>query len=106
MKVRFLKLAQFEVDAAVAWYGSQSAGLETQFLDNLDMAVRRIAAYPFSYVEVEQGLRRCLFSRFPYGIIYGMDTDTIIVVAVAHLHREPRYWLDRMPEKNPDKNNS
>lgn len=103
MKVNFLKSAQFEVDAAVAWYGSQSVGLGTRFLDNLDGAVRRVAAYPFSYMEVGEGLRRCLFSRFPYGIIYGIDADTIIVVAVAHLHREPRYWIDRMPEEKPDK---
>lgn len=106
MKVRFLKPAQFEVDSAVVWYASQSAGLDIQFLDDMDRAVRRIAGYPFSCVEVEQGLRRCLFSRFPYGIIYGIDTDTIIVVAVAHLHREPRYWIDRMPERKSDKNNS
>ncbi|OGQ59366.1 MAG: plasmid stabilization protein [Deltaproteobacteria bacterium RIFCSPLOWO2_02_FULL_53_8] len=100
MKVRFLKSAYREVDDAVAWYGSQSVGLDMQFLDNLDEAVRRIVAYPCSYMEVEKGLRRCLISRFPYGIFYGIDTDTIIVVAVAHLHREPRYWIDRMQEKS------
>jgi len=50
MKVSFLKPAQVEVDEAVAWYGSQSAGLVIPFLDNLDMAVRRIAAYPFSHI--------------------------------------------------------
>lgn len=99
MKVRFLKPAHLEVDDAVAWYGSQSAGLEIQFLDNLDEAVRRIVVYPRSYMEVAEGLRRCLLSRFPYGIIYGIDADMIIVVAVAHLHREPRYWIDRMLEK-------
>jgi len=50
-------------------------------------------------MEIEQGLRRCLLSRFPYGIIYGVDSETIIVVAVAHLHREPRYWIDRIVGK-------
>ncbi|MBI5235255.1 MAG: type II toxin-antitoxin system RelE/ParE family toxin [Deltaproteobacteria bacterium] len=103
MKVSFLKAAQIEVDAAVAWYGSLGAGLELRFLDNLDNAVRRVATYPYAYAEVEHGLRRCLFSRFPYGIIYGIDADTIIVVAAAHLHREPRYWIDRMLEEIPDK---
>ncbi len=96
MKVRFLKPAQFEVDSAVEWYASRSAGLETQFLDDLDRAIRRVAAYPFSCVEVEQGLRRCLFSRFPYGIIYGVEADIIIVLAVANLHREPRYWIENI----------
>jgi plasmid stabilization system protein ParE len=96
MKVRFLKPAQSEVDDAVAWYDSQSHNLGIQFLDDIDRTIRRIAAYPLSSMEIEQDLRRCLLSRFPYGIIYGIDSETIIVVAVAHLHREPRYWIDRI----------
>lgn len=96
MKIRFLKPAQSELDDAVAWYDSQSRGLGIQFLDDIDRVIRRIATYPLSSVEIEQGLRRCLLSRFPYGIIYGIDSETIIVVAVAHSHREPRYWIDRI----------
>jgi hypothetical protein len=96
MKIRFLKPAQFEVDDAFSWYDSQSRGLGTQFMDDFDRAVRRIAAYPFANAEIEDGLRRCLLSRFPYGIIYGIDSEIVIVVAVAHLHREPRYWIDRL----------
>lgn len=96
MKVRFLAPAQSEVDDAVTWYDSQSRSLGTQFLDDLDRAVRRIVAYPLAGKEIEEYLRRCLLSRFPYGIIYGIDSETIIVIAVAHLHREPRYWIDRL----------
>lgn len=96
MKVRFLKPAQAEVDDAFAWYEIQSRGLGTQFLDDFDRAIRRIVAYPLASTEMDEGLRRCLLSRFPYGIIYGIDSETIIVVAVAHLHREPQYWIDRL----------
>lgn len=96
MKIRFLKPAQSEVDDAVVWYESQSFGLGTQFLDDLDRVVRRISSYPLSCAEIEPNLRRCLLSRFPYGLIYGIAADTIIVVAVSHLHREPRYWINRI----------
>lgn len=48
MKVHFLKPAQSEVDNAVAWYDAQSRSLGTQFLDDLDRAVRRIVIYPFA----------------------------------------------------------
>ncbi len=96
MKVRFLIHAQSEVNNAVAWYDSQSRSLGTQFLDDLDRTVRRIVAYPLASTKIEEGLRRCLLSRFPYGIIYGIDSETVIVIAVAHLHREPRYWIDRL----------
>ncbi len=102
MKIRFLKPAQSEVDDAFAWYNFQSHGLGTQFLDDIDLAVRRIVAYPLSNVEIDQGLRRCLLSRFPYGIIYGIDSETVIVIAVAHLHREPRYWIDRLLDQKTE----
>jgi len=96
MKIRFLDVARQEVDDAVTWYDRQFDHLGRQFLDELDRAVRRTAAFPLSSSEIEAGLRRCLFVRFPYGLIYGIDGDTIIVVAVAHLHRKPNYWIDRV----------
>lgn len=95
MKVRFLTLAQKELDDAVLWYNQQADGLGREFLDELDRTVRRTITFPLSCPEIEPGIRRGLVARFPYGIIYGIDDDTIVVIAVAHLHRRPRYWIDR-----------
>ena len=95
MKLRFLILAQRELDDTVAWYNEQAAGLGQEFLDELDRVVRRAVTFPMSCPEIEPGVRRCLLARFPYGLIYGVDGETLVVVAVAHLHREPRYWVDR-----------
>jgi plasmid stabilization system protein ParE len=96
MNIRISKPAQQEIDDAFVWYESQSLGLGVRFLDDFDRSIRRISAFPLSCEEIESALRRCLLSRFPYGIIYGIDGDTIVVVAIAHLHREPRYWIDRI----------
>ena len=95
MKLRFLILAQQELDDAVAWYNEQATGLGQEFLDELDRVVRRAVTFPMSCPEIEPGGRRCLLARFPSGLIYGVDGETLVVVAVAHLHREPRYWVDR-----------
>jgi len=95
MKVRFLRLADQEIADAVTWYNQQADGLGRDFLDDLDRTIRRLAAFPLSCPEIEPGLRRCILTRFPYGVIYGVEGDTIIVVAVAHLHRHPRYWAER-----------
>jgi plasmid stabilization system protein ParE len=91
MKVRFLSLAQQELDDAVAWYNEQADGLGKEFLNELDRAVRRAAAFPMSCPQIASGLRRSLLARFPYGLIYGLEDDMMVVVAVAHLHRKPRY---------------
>lgn len=96
MKVRFLTLAQREVDAAVLWYEQQAEGLSRDFLDELDRVVRLVKTYPHMAVQIEPDIRRFLFTRFPYSLIYGLDEDTIVVIAIAHQHRKPRYWADRM----------
>ena len=95
MKIRFLALAQQEVDDAVRWYNEQSDNLGAEFLDELDRAIRRVVAFPMSSPEIESGLRRCLLVRFPYGVIYGLEENALVVVALAHLHRNPNFWSDR-----------
>ena len=33
--------------------------------------------------------------RFPFGILYRVDPDEIVILAVMHLARQPDYWRDR-----------
>ena len=96
MNVRLLTLAQQEIDEAVLWFEEQLEGKGIDFLDELDRVVRLVKAFPFASTEIEPEIRRCLFARFPYSLIYGLERDTIVIIAVAHSHREPRYWAERL----------
>ncbi|EIC30910.1 MULTISPECIES: type II toxin-antitoxin system RelE/ParE family toxin [Methylomicrobium] len=96
MRVEFLEAAEAELDEAFQWYETQQPNLGVQFLTEFDAAIRRIVAFPKSYALLGNEIRRCLVKRFPYGILYGIDADRIIIVAAAHLHRKPNYWLDRL----------
>ena len=89
MKVSFLPLAEQELDEAFFWYEEQVVGLGNSFLDEFNQSVKRIVAYPALYEQIDNDLRRCLMNRFPYGIIYGIDGEQIIIVALAHLKRRP-----------------
>ena len=42
--------------------------------------------------------RRYVITRFPYGIVYQIRANEILVVAVMHLKRQPDYWIDRIPD--------
>jgi plasmid stabilization system protein ParE len=95
MRVEFLEAARTELDQAFAWYETQQQNLGAQFLNEFEASVRRMIRYPESYVLIGANIRRCLVKRFPYGILYGIDADKIIIIAVAHLHRKPDYWIDR-----------
>jgi plasmid stabilization system protein ParE len=96
VNVRFLTLAQQEIHEAVIWFNEQVDGMGMDFLDELARVVRLVKSFPLASTEVEAGVRKRLFARFPYSLIYGVEDRTIVVVAVAHSRRAPRYWLDRI----------
>jgi hypothetical protein len=74
MNIRFLTLAQKEVDESVHWYDKQ-ANLGHGFLDELDRGVCLIKSHPLAATEIDSGIRRCLLHRFPYALIYGRGHD-------------------------------
>jgi plasmid stabilization system protein ParE len=96
MEIRFLSLANREVDDAVNWYEARESDLSSEFLDELDRVVRLVRRYPYAGSQVVPEIRRFLFTRFPYSLIYGVDEKTIVVIAVAPQHREPNYWANRI----------
>lgn len=40
---------------------------------------------------MDEDVRRCLTHVFPYGVLYTIEADFILVVAVMHCSREPGY---------------
>jgi plasmid stabilization system protein ParE len=94
--IRFLEIAEIELDDAIQWYRAQAPGLGDAFLIEVLTAAERIAHHPEAWHPIERGIRRCRLTRFPYALIYAAEKDDIIVLAVAHLHREPDYWRDRL----------
>jgi len=96
MNIRFLSVAQVELDEAVEWYNQQSQDLGLRLLGEVNLALSRISNYPYSCMEIESDIRRCLLNKFPYGLIYSLDENSIVIIAVAHLHRKSRYWYERI----------
>lgn len=96
MNVRLHELAQAELDDAFEWYEGQLAGLGARFIQEFDETVSRIVSFPALGAELAPGIRRCLLPRFPFGVIYTEDVGEMTILGVAHLHREPRYWVGRL----------
>lgn len=90
--IRFLSPAKVELDESYAYYESQQTGLGQKFLDEVFFTVNRIKDNPTAWTQISKRSRRCLVNRFPYGLIYQIKNEGILVLAVAHLHRRPKYW--------------
>jgi toxin ParE2 len=96
MRIRFLEIAQIELDDAYEYYNLELPELGEAFLSEVLNALDRIGKFPEAWQPSSKRTRRCQTRRFPYGIMYQIRKDEILVVAIANLHRKPDYWKDRI----------
>ena len=96
MKINFLEIAQIELDDAIEYYNYELPGLGDAFLTEVLNALDRIGEFPEAWYPCSRQARRCQTRRFPYGVIYQIRGQEILIVAIAHLHRKPDYWKYRI----------
>jgi len=95
LHIEFLTLAEDELQDAFEFYEYQQENLGYRFVDEVYNAIELIKFYPEGWSKMSKHTRRCLVKSFPYGIIYQQLNDTIVIVAIANLHRKPNYWVGR-----------
>ena len=97
MKIRYLAVAQAEIQEASEYYAAISPELGLSFRRELRQLTRLVAKMPMAWPPVGEGLRRCLLTRFPYLVIYAPLPEEVLVLAVGHQHRQPGFWRERLP---------
>lgn len=95
MNVRFLEPAQAELDEAIHWYAMQAPGLGDAFLIETLAVLKLIRQFPKAWHPLSPEIRRCRLKRFPYSVVYALDGEDLLIVAIAHQHRKPAYWRSR-----------
>ena len=81
---------------SVAFYESRTPGLGADYLDQFEVAMRRVVESPLlSPIEVPPEIRIAYLQRFPFSILFRVGQNEIQVLAIAHQRRRPRYWLGR-----------
>ena len=93
-KYRFTSAALSELREATLYYEQKENGLGTSFLDEIDAAVERILRFPHAWHPLSERTRRCRTHRFPFGLLYQIRSDEILITAVMDLRRDPQRWRD------------
>ncbi len=96
MRYEFHPEALGEYAAAARYYEGCHEGLGLRFVSNVEAAIHQIAAAPERGRLIEQDVRRCLTKVFPYAILYTVEPECVLIIAVMHCHREPGYWRSRI----------
>ncbi len=98
MKIKFSDIARQEYMDAIDYYNSRRDGLGYEFAIEIDEGIKNICLYSSAWQELSIRIRRYLIKRFPFGIIYSSENDTIIVLSIMNLHQKPKNWKQKERE--------
>jgi toxin ParE1/3/4 len=95
MRYVFHPEALIEYSEAVQYYQQQRVEVAQAFINAIEDAIYRVRESPTRYIVIDEDIRRCMTRKFPYGILYTIEQDYILILAVMHCSREPGYWKIR-----------
>ena len=96
MRFEFHPEALEEYDEAAHYYAGQQPDLDLRFIACVENAIELILEDPLRWRPFDEDVRRCLTRVFPYGVLYTIEPDFVLIVAVAHCSRDPGYWKHRI----------
>ena len=100
MRYEFHPDALTEYEEAARYYATVQNGLELRFIECAENALTRVAEAPERWRIFEDDVRCCLTHVFPYTVLYTIEAEYVLIVAVMHCHREPGYWRHRLESKD------
>ncbi len=100
MKKIILQQAALELNDAVSYYEEQQRGLGLRLKSEINEMVNWIMKNPEMPRIREGGYRRVNLKVFPYYIAYIVRNEVLWILAIAHSHQEPEYWIIRQDKIN------
>ena len=96
MKISVLSCAEKEFAETVDYYNEQCPGLGYEFAAEVKNTFERIKSFPEAWPLISSRSRRCITNRFPYGVLYQVRQEFILVSAIMHIKRDPKKWQERI----------
>lgn len=89
--------AQDELLESVLWYNIRKPRLGNEFFDTISSVIDQISQNPkqFPYLTNEKQIQVKVVKRFPFSVIFKVEADQLLILAVAHNKRKPNYWIKR-----------
>jgi plasmid stabilization system protein ParE len=94
MNIEISEFAQKELDEAIFFYELQQPGLGLRFRDEVRKSIDRIKQHPKAWPFERGEVRKCFVHKFPYKVLYSVQDPNIVILAIAHQHRKPGYWIE------------
>jgi len=93
--------ARCELNCSALRYAKVAgADIAHRFVTNVEAAIAHARVSPEQFRVFSGRARKVRVDRFPYAVIYWFEKESqsIHVVAIANLHRQPGYWRERLED--------
>jgi plasmid stabilization system protein ParE len=95
-EVSFHEDASAEFEAAFEWYYLRSEFVDSRFAEEMNQSIVLISDAPNRWPSAACGTRKFVLQKFPFAVFYREIPAGVQVLAVAHGHRTPGYWKNRL----------
>jgi hypothetical protein len=99
MRVEILSTAEDDLVDGHHFYERQESGIGDYFLDTLFAEIDSLQLYAGTHRK-KWGKYRMLSKRFPFGVFYTIQKDTVQVCAVLDLRRRPSFLRRQLRRDN------
>jgi plasmid stabilization system protein ParE len=93
--VLFHPEAQAEYEAAFSWYQARSPQAAARFEAEMGRVLSLIGSSPDMFPSYDADHRFAVLKRYPYSVVYQVQSAQVFVIAVAHSGRAAGYWQGR-----------
>jgi toxin ParE1/3/4 len=92
-RVLFSEEAYQDLKQAYNWYFDISNKLGARFMFFFEESISSISENPFQFQIKYKNVRSCFVSRFPFGIHYIIESQTVIVLGIFHMSLNPKRYI-------------
>ncbi|MGI8635001.1 MAG: type II toxin-antitoxin system RelE/ParE family toxin [Segetibacter sp.] len=92
--IKIRPLAYEDLDDIILWYDRQRQGLGHNFLIEFDKSVERLRVSPQAYGIIFNPVRTICLKRFPYKVLFIINSYEIIILGIVH-HKVSNRYLNR-----------
>ena len=94
--IKYHEAAEEELLNEIGYLELQAKGLGRRFQEEVRRAERLLGQFPESAEQIAPGIRKHALRNFRYSLIYAIEKDCLLILAVAHHRRRPEYWARRV----------
>ncbi len=94
-KIELSEKAELDFDNSYLYYAEESEKVAENFYQHINSAFENIAKNPYAFQIVLGAIRRYILKRFPFIVYYRIIEQTIQIIAIFHVSRNPEIWKQR-----------